>query len=195
MHRRDRRELFSPRGLRAYQDGNDHSDWISGRTVDRAVILCAAEECGGVLLHRATSRFANFSSAGRPGRICPQGHCVPAHRRPVRSIGRPPRSSGSSNFGSALTSRPGPMGLPRKPRAVTVQSGHGRCCGVRYVPAHRRPVQKTSVVRIGVGSRLLPNVPAEARARPQRCIRLTSPMIRLLVGICQHRRPVITGYS
>ena len=141
MHRRDRRELFSPRGLRAYQDGNDLSDWISGRTVDRAVILCAAEECGGVLLHRATSRFANFSSAGRPGRICPQGHCVPAHRRPVRSIGRPPRSSGSSNFGSALTSRPGPMGLPRKPRAVTLQSGHGGCCGVRYVPAHRRSVR------------------------------------------------------
>ena len=68
MHRRDRRELFFPRGLRAYQDasGNDLSDWISGRTVDRAVILCAAEECGGVLLHRTTSRFANFSSAGRP---------------------------------------------------------------------------------------------------------------------------------
>ena len=65
MHRRDRRELFFPRGLRAYQDGNDLSDWISGRTVDRAVILCAAEECRSVLLHRTTSRFANFSSAGR----------------------------------------------------------------------------------------------------------------------------------
>ena len=73
MHRRDRRELFFPRGLRAYQHGNDLSDWTSGRTVDRAVILCAAEECGGVLLHRTTSRFANFSSAGRPGRICPRG--------------------------------------------------------------------------------------------------------------------------
>ena len=123
MHRRDRRELFSPPGLRAYQDGNDLSDWISGRTVDRAVILCAAEECGGVLLHRTTSRFANFSSAGRPGRICPRGHCVPAHRMPVPSLGRLPCSFGSSNFGSALTARPGPMGLPRKPRAVTVQAG------------------------------------------------------------------------
>ena len=48
---------------------------------------------------------------------------MPAHRMPVRSIGRPPRSFGSSNFGSVLTSRPGPMGLPRKPRAVTVQVG------------------------------------------------------------------------
>ena len=75
MHRRDRRELFFPRGLlvRAYQDGNDLSDWTCGRTVDRAVILCAAEECGGVLLHSTTSRFANFSSGGRPGRICPRG--------------------------------------------------------------------------------------------------------------------------
>jgi hypothetical protein len=135
MHRRDRRELFSPRGLRAYQDGNDLSDWISGRTVDRAVILCAAEECGCVLLHRTTSRFANFSSAGRPGPICPQGHwCLPAVGRSA-ALGGPPRSFGSSNFGSALTSRPGPMGLPRKPRAVTVPSGHGGCCGVRYVPA------------------------------------------------------------
>jgi len=138
MHRRDRRELFFPRGLRAYQDGNDLSDWISGRTVDRAVILCAAEECGGVLLHRTTSRFANFSSAGRPGRICPRGHCVPAHRRPVRRIGRPACSLGSSNFGPTLTARPGPMGLPRKPRAVTVQAGQKRCCGgqVRACPPY-----------------------------------------------------------
>ena len=129
MHRRDRRELFSPPGLRAYrdQDGNDLSDWISGRTVDRAVILCAAEECGGVLLHRTASRFANFSSAGRPGRICPQGHCVPAHRRPVRSMGRPPSSFGSSNLSSALTSRPGPMGSARAAWASTIQSGHARC--------------------------------------------------------------------
>ena len=88
-----------------------------------------------MLLHRTTSRFANFSSAGRPGPICPQGHwCLPTVGRSA-ALGGPPRSFGSSNFGSALTSRPGPMGLPRKPRAVTVQSGHGRCCGVRYVPA------------------------------------------------------------
>ena len=49
------------------------------------------------------------------------------------ALGGPPGCSGSSNFGSALTSRPGPMGLPRKPRAVTVQSGHGGCCGVRPI--------------------------------------------------------------
>ena len=126
MHRRDRRELFSPRGLREYQDGNDHSDWISGRTVDRAVILCAAEEFGCVLLHRTTSRFANFSSAGRPGRICPQGHCVPAHRRPVRSIGRPPTQlrqlqlwfgphlpTGPDGFATQTTGRHRPVGAWR----------------------------------------------------------------------------------
>ena len=33
--------------------------------MNRAVILRAAEECRSVLLHRTTSRFANFSSAGR----------------------------------------------------------------------------------------------------------------------------------
>ena len=101
LHRRDRRELFSPRGLRAYQDGNDHSDWISGRTVDRAVILCAAEEFGCVLLHRTTSRFANFSSAGRPGRICPRGHCVPAHRTIVwqsAALGGPPAASAAQTL-------------------------------------------------------------------------------------------------
>ena len=49
--------------------------------------------------------------------------------------------------------------------------------------------RKTSVVCIGVGSCLLPNVPAsaEARARLQRCGRLTSPMTRLLRGICNIR--------
>ena len=51
---------------------------------------------------------------------------------------------------------------------------------------------QTSLVCIGIASPLLRNVPAEARARPQRCSRLTSPMIRLLMGICQHRRPVMS---
>ena len=51
---------------------------------------------------------------------------------------------------------------------------------------------KTSVVCIGVGSRLLTNVLAEAWVRLQRCSRLTSPMIRLLMGIWQHRWPVMS---
>ena len=101
MHRRDRRELFFPRGLRAYQDGNDLSDWISGRTVARAVILCAAEEYGGVLLHRTTSRFANFSSAGRPGRICPRGE--------VR-LG--PRAAGGGRAVIRASGNPGPPTPP-----------------------------------------------------------------------------------
>ena len=65
LHRRDRRKYFFPRGLGDNEDGSGLSDWNSGRTVNRAVMLRAAEECRGVLLHRATSRFANFSSAGR----------------------------------------------------------------------------------------------------------------------------------
>ena len=52
--------------------------------------------------------------------------------------------------------------------------------------------RKTSVVCIGVGSCLLPNVSAEARARLQRCGRLTSPMIRLLRGVCQHPSPFMS---
>jgi hypothetical protein len=52
-----------------------------------------------------------------------------------------------------------------------------------------RPAVETSVVCIGVGSCVLPNVPAETRARLQRCSRLTSPMIRLLRGVCQHPSP------
>ena len=36
------------------------------------------------------------------------------------------------------------------------------------------------------------NVPAEARARLQRCGRLTSPMIRLLRGVCQHPSPLMS---
>ena len=135
MHRRARRELFFPRGLRAYQDGNDLSDWISGRTVDRAVILCAAEECGGVLLHRTTSRFANFGSAGRPGRICPRGHCVPAHRMAVGSIRRPPTQlgqlqlwfgphvpTGADGFATQTTGRHRPGG------AETLLRGQVRAC-------------------------------------------------------------------
>ena len=51
---------------------------------------------------------------------------------------------------------------------------------------------KTSVVCIGVGSRLLTNVLAEAWVRLQRCSRLTSPMTRLLMGIWQHRRPIMS---
>jgi hypothetical protein len=52
--------------------------------------------------------------------------------------------------------------------------------------------RKTSVVCIGVGSRLLTNVLAEAWVRLQRCSRLTSPMTRLLMGIWQHRRPIMS---
>ena len=55
-----------------------------------------------------------------------------------------------------------------------------------------RPAVETSVVCIGVGSCVLPNVPAEARARLQRCSRLTSPMIRLLRGVCQHPSPLMS---
>ena len=36
------------------------------------------------------------------------------------------------------------------------------------------------------------NVPAEARARLQRCSRLTSPIIRLLRGGCQHPSPLMS---
>ena len=71
---------------------------------------------------------------------------------PVPSLGRLPCSFGSSNFGSALTARPGPMGLPRKPRAVTVQAGLKRCCGVRYVPAHRMPVPSLGRLPRSLGS-------------------------------------------
>jgi len=51
-----------------------------------------------------------------------------APRMAVRSMGRPPGSFGSSNLSSALTSRPGPMGLARAAWASTIQSGHARCC-------------------------------------------------------------------
>lgn len=52
--------------------------------------------------------------------------------------------------------------------------------------------RKTSVVCIGVGSCLLPDASVEARARLQRCGRLTSPMIRLLRGVCQHPSPLMS---
>ena len=54
------------------------------------------------------------------------------------------------------------------------------------------PAVETSVVCIGVGSCVLANVPAEVRARLQRCSRLTSPMIRLLRGVCQHPSPLMS---
>ena len=72
LHRRDRRELFSPRLLRAYADGSDlRTGALSGRTVDRGVILGAAEVSRGVLLHCTASRFENFSSEGRHSPINP----------------------------------------------------------------------------------------------------------------------------
>ena len=52
--------------------------------------------------------------------------------------------------------------------------------------------RKTSVVCIRVVPCVLSNVPAEARARLQRCSRLTSPMIRLLRGSCQHPSPLMS---
>ena len=69
--------------------------------------------------------------------------------------------------------------------------GHGPQCTNRG-SAEGRPAVETSVVCIGVGSCVLPNVPAEARARLQRCSRLTSPMIRLLRGVCQHPSPLMS---
>ena len=50
---------------------------------------------------------------------------------------------------------------------------------------------RTSVVCIEVGSCVVSNVPAEARARLQRCSRLTSPIIRLLRDVCQHPSPLM----
>ena len=50
--------------------------------------------------------------------------------------------------------------------------------------------RESSVVCIGVGSCVLSNVPAEARARLQRCSRLTSPMIRLLRAFANIRAPL-----
>ena len=52
--------------------------------------------------------------------------------------------------------------------------------------------RKPSVVCIGVGSCVVPNIPAEARARLQRCSRLTSRMIRPLRGIWQHPSTVMS---
>ena len=54
-------------------------------------------------------------ATGRPS--CWQVSYVPAERVAVGSSGRPPRSFGSSNLCSALTSRPGPTGLARAPWA------------------------------------------------------------------------------
>ena len=60
----------------------------------------------------------------------------------------PPRSLASSNFVSALSSRPLRMGSARAPWSLTIQSGLGRCYEVSYtlsyVPAHRMPVRSTA---------------------------------------------------
>jgi hypothetical protein len=48
---------------------------------------------------------------------------TPKNSCSVRSTGRPPRSLGSSNLCSALTSRPGRMGLARAAWALTIELG------------------------------------------------------------------------
>ena len=63
--------------------------------------------------------------------------------------------------------------------ACQVRSGPENCANEYRAMQPSWWRRKTSVVCIGVGSRLLPNAVAKARARPQRCSRLTSPMIRL----------------
>jgi hypothetical protein len=78
-------------------------------------------------------------------------------------------------------------------RGTPVRSGQVRKA-VRMSTGRCNPHRATqsSLVCIGIASPLVRNVPAEARARLQRCSRPTSPMIRLLMGICQHRRPVMS---
>ena len=61
-----------------------------------------------------------------------------------------------------------------KGRDVTaLPAGWTWACTNRGSAVGPRPAVETSVVCIGVGSCVLPNVPAEARARLQRCSRLT----------------------
>ena len=78
-------------------------------------------------------------------------------------------------------------------RGAPVSSGQVqktvRLRGSRVILIVRR---KTSVVCIRGVPCVMSNVPAEARARLQRCSRLTSPMIRLLRGICQHPSPLMS---
>ena len=66
----------------------------------------------------------------------------------------------------------------------TVRVSTGRC------NPHRATQNQRGLHR----SRLAPTPQCTcwARARRQRCSRLTSPMIRLLRGICQHRSPVMS---
>jgi hypothetical protein len=125
---------------------------------------------------------------------------------PAPTVGQPwgdPPGASACNDHAAFASGCGPylVRMIHGARARPIQKdgtlqrfllgGHGPQCTNRG-SAEGRPAVETSVVCIGVGSCVLPNVPAEARARLQRCSRLTSPMIRLLRGVCQHPSPLMS---
>ena len=103
-----------------------HAAWVA-----QTLLRPSAPDPGGWVRHAPHGRSPSRRASDAAGR---SATCLPTVCRSAALQG-PPRSFGSSNFVSALSSRPWRMGSARAPWSLTIPSGLGRCCEVSYVPA------------------------------------------------------------
>ena len=105
-----------------------HAAWVA-----QTLLRPSAPDPGGWAGHAPRGRSPSRRASEAATR---SAACLPSVWQSAALQG-PPRSLGSSNFASALRSRPLRMGWARAPWSLAIQSGLGGCYEVSYVPACR----------------------------------------------------------